>query len=154
MDKNITCFFTGNREIPQNEYDNLAKNTEKAIRDMRSRGYENFIAGGALGFDTLAAKTVLSLRGELGIKLYMVLPCADQAKYFSPSQLDEYEQLKSKADGVYVMYEKYVRGCMHARNRKMANNSTACIAYDHKPTGGTKYTVDYAKKRGIYIIYL
>lgn len=51
-----------------------------AIQNLVLEGYRYFGTGGALGFDTLAAQAVLSLRGDFPyIKLILVLPCKDQA---------------------------------------------------------------------------
>ena len=46
---------------------------------------------------------------------------------------------------IYISKEKK-KGCMHARNRYMIDNSSLCIAYMTKHTGGTAYTVEYAQE--------
>ena len=66
----------------------------------------------------------------------------------------EYQAILECADEVLVMYEHYVRGCMHARNRKMADDSSKCVAFCTEKTGGTAYTVNYADKKGIEIIMI
>ena len=43
---------------------------------------------------------------------------------------------------------------MFKRNRHLVNHSSACICYLEKPTGGTAYTVNYARKCGLQIINL
>lgn len=48
------------------------------------QGYRYFVADGALGFDTLAAQTVLNLKQQYPeIKLILVLLCKDQAARWS-----------------------------------------------------------------------
>lgn len=152
MNKNNTCFFTGHRQIPDGLYEKVCD----SIRELYTMGYRNFITGGAIGFDTLAAKAVIALReGELeDIRLYIYIPCREQDKYFSKEQKDEYNKILSLADGAQIISEFYHRGCMHQRNRKMADDSSKCIAYCTKSSGGTAFTVDYAKKKGIDIIYI
>lgn len=55
-----------------------------------------FGAGGALGFDTLAAQCVLSLRKRYShIKLILVLPCTTQTKGWSKDDIAVYEEIKS-----------------------------------------------------------
>lgn len=154
MDKNRTCFFTGHRDIP--EYVQHLINTKllETIDGLYDKGYVNFICGGAVGFDTMAAKAVLERKKELDIRLVLYLPCKDQDKKFSPKQKAEYQAILESADEVLVMYEHYVRGCMHARNRKMADDSSKCVAFCTEKTGGTAYTVNYADKKGIEIIMI
>ena len=63
-----------------------------------------FGAGGALGFDTLAAQCVLSLRKRYShIKLILVLPCTTQTKGWSKDDIAVYEEIKSQADKVYIL---------------------------------------------------
>ena len=46
---------------------------------------------------------------------------------------------------IYISKEKK-KGCMHARNRYMIDNSSLCIAYMTRQSGGTAYTVKYAQE--------
>ena len=41
---------------------------------------------------------------------------------------------------------------MHRRNRHLVDHSGTCICYLTRSTGGTAYTVDYARKKGLRII--
>ena len=41
---------------------------------------------------------------------------------------------------------------MHKRNRHLVDNSSLCIAYLTKESGGTAYTVNYARQSGLTII--
>lgn len=154
MEKNSTCFFTGHRDIPDGLYDEIYNNTVKKITDLADKGYTDFICGGAVGFDTLAAKAVLSLRGSLNIKLHLILPCGDQTKFFSDAQKEEYFNIKEACDSVSVLYDKYFRGCMHARNRAMADASSYCIAFCTKKSGGTAYTVNYAESHNVNVYFV
>ena len=154
MDKNRTCFFTGHRDIPEYVQHLINAKLLETIDGLYGKGYVNFICGGAVGFDTMAAKAVLERKKELDIRLVLYLPCKDQDKKFSPKQKAEYQAILESADEVLVMYEHYVRGCMHARNRKMADDSSKCVAFCTEKTGGTAYTVNYADKKGIEIIMI
>ncbi len=60
--KNQTCCFTGHRKIPPEQYAALARRLEQEITCLIGQGIVYFGAGGALGFDTLAAQTVLRLK--------------------------------------------------------------------------------------------
>ena len=50
--------------------------------------------------------------------------------------------------------QQYARGCMHKRNRHLVDNSSVCVCYLNRESGGTAYTVDYAEKQGLEIINL
>lgn len=112
-------------------------------------GYLYFGAGGALGFDTLAAQTVLNLKKDYPqIKLILVLPCKTQARGWKQEDIEEYNRIMKAADKVVYTSQDYYSGCMHKRNRHLVDNSSLCICYLNSNTGGTAYTVDYAKSVG------
>ena len=50
--------------------------------------------------------------------------------------------------------QAYTAGCMHKRNRHLVDNSSVCVCYLTKDSGGTAYTVRYARKRGLEVINL
>lgn len=128
---------------------------EKTIINLIDRGIRFFGAGGALGFDTLAAQTVLRLKKKYSdIKLILVLPCLTQARGWPTEDVEEYERIKAQADKVIYTAQEYTKGCMHKRNRHLVDHSSVCVCYLTKDNGGTAYTVDYAEKRGLEIINL
>lgn len=130
----------------------LAEALKVEIRNLILRGYRYFGAGGALGFDTLAAQTVLGLKSEYPqIKLILVLPCRDQADRWNAVDRAIYEDIKRQADKVVYMAEHYTRDCMFRRNRHLVDCSSVCVCYLTKRTGGTAYTVGYAKERGLLV---
>ena len=117
------------------------------------QGYRYFGCGGALGFDTLAAQTVLRLREIYPeIRLILVLPCRDQTRGWKQADVAEYDRIMKAADKVTYTSEQYYSGCMHKRNRHLVDNSSLCICYLTEPSGGTAYTVNYARTQGLKII--
>lgn len=56
--KSMTCCFTGNRSIADDDLPELQKRLEEQVEKLILQGVSNFRAGRALGFDTLAAQTV------------------------------------------------------------------------------------------------
>lgn len=153
--KNHTVCFTGHRRILQEHFGTLAQQLKTILVQLINEGYVYFGAGGALGFDTLAAQTVLELKNEYPeIKLILVLPCLSQTRGWSTRDIEIYEDIKSKADKVVYTSQEYTRGCMHKRNRHLVDNSSVCVCYLTESTGGTAYTVDYARKNGLTIINL
>ena len=77
-----------------------------------------------------------------------------QADRWSEQDKDVYEQIKKEADKVVYTSQEYTRGCMHKRNRHLVDNSSVCVCYLEKDTGGTAYTVDYAQRNGLKILNL
>lgn len=150
-----TACFTGHRTIPAHQRGCLAHRLRKAVEEAISRGYRFFGAGGALGFDTLAAQTVLELKKEHPhIRLILVLPCLSQAEGWNAQQRQTYEEIKAQADKVVYTSQGYHRGCMHVRNRHLVDHSSLCISYLTQGTGGTAYTVRYAAAQGLDVVNL
>ena len=151
--RRITACFTGHREIPSNEISTVSERLKSVLVDCIANGYRRFFAGGALGFDTLAAQTVLKLKREYpDIELHLALPYPDQAKSRSEAEVAEYGRIKSEADSVVYVSDHYFRGCMQKRNRYLVDQSSLCICYLTSQTGGTAYTVSYAERKTVRII--
>ena len=110
--KNKTCCFTGHRNIPQNGFPNIKKHIKNEIRNLINQDIKFFGSGGALGFDTLAATTVLELRKELPqIRLILVMPCQDQTKMWNKEDKVTYNEIICKANKVTYTSEHYHCGC-------------------------------------------
>lgn len=101
-----------------------------------------------MSFDTFAAKTVLSLRRDYPqIKLILVLPGKTQTRGWDKSDIAAYEDIKARCDKFVYTSEEYTKGCMFKRNRHLVDNSSVCVCYLTETTGGTAYTVNYAKEK-------
>ena len=150
---NQTCCFTGHRKIPLDQLESVTQRLRDAVIASIKDGYLYFGAGGALGFDTLAAQTVLDLRKDYPqIKLILVLPCKTQTRGWKQEDVEEYDRIIGAADKVVYTSQNYYRGCMQKRNRHLVDFSRLCICYLNKSTGGTAYTVEYANKNKLTII--
>ena len=148
-----TACFTGHRKIPPESIPELSRRLKVTLLRLIEAGYMYFGAGGALGFDTLAAQCVLSLKKKYPhIKLILVLPCTAQTKGWNTEDIAVYEEIKSQADKVVYTSHDYFRGCMLKRNRHLVNGSSICIAYLTQGKGGTAYTVDYARQNNVCVI--
>ena len=155
MMKEKTVCFTGHREIAFGQKKNVAERLKESVEKLILDGYCYFGAGGALGFDTLAAQCVLSLKEQYPhVKLILVLPCINQTKGWNKNDIDIYEEIKNKADKVVYTSQEYSKGCMFKRNRHLVDCSSVCVAYLTETTGGTAYTVNYAKQKNIRVINL
>lgn len=150
---NISCCFTGHRKIPNYDIPHIQKNLEILVKKLILQGVVNFYVGGALGFDTIAGKTIIKLKQYYpNIKLILALPCKNQSSLWSANDVKIYENIIVKADKIIYVSEKYFKGCMHKRNRFMVDNSDFCIFYLTCSTGGTYYTVNYAKQKNLNLI--
>lgn len=106
--KEKTCCFTGHREIPSGQRRKIFARTEEAIEGLIKKGYLYFGAGGALGFDTIAAFAVLKLKERYpDIRLILVLPCLSQTRGWSQEDIEIYEDIKQKADKVVYTSQEY-----------------------------------------------
>lgn len=128
---------------------------EKALEYLYEKGVRIFRAGGALGFDTVAALSVIEFRKtHSDVKLHLMLPCRDQEKFWNLRSKMIYRQIIRKSDEVEYVTDKYTSSCMFERNRRMVDGSHICVAYYDGGSGGTGYTYSYAKKKGIKVINL
>ena len=151
--KEKTVCFTGHRTIPLLKKWKIEKKLKEALEALIEEGYCYFGAGGALGFDTIAAQTVLSLKKKHPeIKLILVLPCKNQTRGWEEKDVSVYESIIEQADKVVYTQEHYDRGCMFKRNRHLVDNSSVCVAYLTEEKGGTAYTVNYANQKGVKVI--
>lgn len=139
-----TCAFTGHRNLSD---DFSVKELDKQIEEVIKKGVEIFYNGMAMGFDLLAAERVLAVKRKFPqIKLIACVPFYGQEKYFSETDKKRYDKILKKADEVMTLSEKYYKGCLHERNRYMAERGDILITYCKEETGGTAYTVKYFKK--------
>ena len=156
LERSKTVCFTGHRDIDDCDKEALRELVLKTILIYIRRGYCNFICGGAVGFDSIAAECVAELKKEHGeLSLVLALPCRDQtAKWNNLEELSFYKKMLGKADEVVYTSQMYEKGCMHLRNRYMVDNSSVCIAYKTSEKGGTAYTCKYAEKSGLEVVNL
>lgn len=151
--KRKTCCFTGHRDVPQEDEQAIIKNAERKIRELVSDGYLYFGVGGAVGFDTIIAQRLFRLRATEFpfIKVILVYPFDGFTSRWNDAQKQTYSKL-------LPLYNKVVREASVpskeaylARDRHLVDWSSYCICYLTKSSGGTAYTVDYAKKRGVSV---
>lgn len=155
MDKIRTCFFTGHRRLSAERREeiksSLLNNIEKLIVE---HDVKNFISGGALGFDTLAAEAVREIRYKYPhIRLLLYLPCYGQEKKWSAKQQYRYNLMKAGADEIlYVTEGEYTDKCMLLRNLRMIRDSHYCIAFCVMERSGTGLTIKNATEVGVKVI--
>lgn len=150
-----TCCFTGHRIIPAKVVPQLKEELEQAVAGLIDQGVTQFVAGGALGFDTLAAEEVLRQRKtHPNVRLHLMIPCKGQESKWRLGDRLRYQKITRQADEVTCLAEAYYDGCMLKRNREMIDASAYCVVYCAKPKGGAVYTANRAEQAGLHMIYL
>ena len=156
MERETSCCFTGHRELPREQAEYLRHALQTIIdRLYMEQHVTTYYAGGAQGFDALASEVVIERRAVLpDLRLVVVVPHEDQAKWWSVEEQERYERIKSEANEVITLAPHYFRGCMQKRNRYMVDRSAACVCFLTERAGGTAYTVNYAKQHGLTVFNL
>ena len=150
-----TCCFTGHRIIKITP--ELIQRLRDAIVDVIGQGVMEFYDGGAIGFDMLAAETVIELKTEYhDIKLHLLLPCPseEQVKGWNNTQIARYEKILNAADSITVVSEHYTKDCMKRRNERLVALADYCICYCMNPRSGTGQTVRIAKEKKTNVLNL
>ena len=95
QDKKIKAVcFTGHRSIPKDSAIYLPARLKSLLEELIAQGACRFRAGGATGFDTVAALCVLELREKHPhINLELILPCHDQTKNWGEMDKRVYEYI-------------------------------------------------------------
>ena len=149
--KEKTVAFTGHRHVEYG-FNKLALN--KKIEGYILKGFDTFLVGMAVGFDTLVLRELLGLREKYKIRIIGCVPCPSQDKNFNEIQKEEYKKMLERVVFYFTLSNRYTPYCMQKRNVFMVDNASILIAYLKKQSGGTKNTVEYAKKQDIIIDYV
>ncbi len=155
MEREWICCFTGHRKLDGGTMPALSELLDGVLDRLIAAGVTTFRTGGAVGFDTLAALKVLERREtDPSISLELYLPCRNQTDGWGERSRAYYDYILNRADRVIYVRDRYVKGCMLERNRRLVDGSQFCIGYCCTDHGGSAYTLDYAKKKGVRVINL
>ena len=156
MEKNIrTVCFTGHRNIPYAVATRLPGLLEQVIAELCERGATTFRAGGAMGFDTVAALKVLDMKEKYPqIRLELILPCRNQTERWDEISRQTYQYILEHADSHRFLFDTYFDGCMLERDRRLVEGSDVCVAYCARSQGGAAYTFAQALRAGLEVVNL
>ena len=152
----MVCSFTGHRQIDPEKQGMLIELLGRAIEYAYTEGCRTFITGGAIGFDTLAAKEVIRFRmTHTDVRLVLALPCIEQDLKWNSTQKNSYNFTLAAADEVIYTSEVYTKTCMAIRNRYLAEQADLLIAYSGKASSGAAQTIRMAERmnKRIYNLY-
>ncbi len=146
--------FTGHRDIKITE--GITNIMFQILDNLIANGATDFYAGGAIGFDIFAEKTVLKLKEKYPqIRLHLVLPCPpkEQTQRWNDNDKAEYGEILQLADTILVCSEHYHKDCMRKRNIKLVEYADCCVCYynQNKSASGTGQTFRMAQKKNIPI---
>ena len=148
-----TVCFTGHRSIPYADAARLPDLLGEVISRLCERGATTFRAGGAMGFDTVAALKVLDMKEKYpGIRLELILPCRNQTERWEETAVRTYYYILNQADSYRFLFDAYFDGCMLERDRRLVEGSDVCVAFCNRSRGGTAYTFALALRSGLEVI--
>lgn len=143
------CSFTGHRSIVSAHRPALPALLDRAIAYAYGQGCRTFYTGGAVGFDTEAARRVLLFRlSHPDARLCLLLPCPEQAQRWDGAQQDRYGYILSSADGVEYVSDCYTDDCLRRRNAALAERGDILIAYVGRSASGSAQTLRMARRLG------
>ncbi len=153
-----SCCFTGYRpeKFPfplvrgNKQYDDFENKLFQRVLRLAKEGCRTFYCGMAMGFDLIAAETVLLVRNAYSepLKVVCVLPFKNQNYNFSPQWKERFQRVLMSADEQICLSDKYFGGCYQKRNIYMVDNSDYVITWFDGQRGGTENTIRYALKKG------
>lgn len=151
-----TCTFTGHRperlELPEEQ---VKEWLEEQISHAVDEGYTDFISGMQRGVDLWAAKAVLKLRSEgKQIRLIAACPFQGMENRWDMDWQKRYRTILSAADEVHYICEHPGRRAFFACNHWMVDHSSRLIAVYTGAPGGTKETIEYARKNKRDVVLL
>ena len=150
-----SCCFTGHRQVPLSELSPLTAQLDSVIATLYGEGCRLFYAGGAMGFDTLAASRVLLFRGDHeDAELHLLLPCRNQTKNWPAAEAARFEEILAASNGFRYLREGYSAEAMTARNQALVDAAELCVAYLRREASGAGQTVRAAQRKGIPVINL
>jgi len=148
-----SCSFTGHRRISAEHIRKICLTLRPLLITLVNNGCTDFYAGGALGFDTLAALEVLRLRTEFPqIKLHLILPNSEQTAEWKDQDVETYEFIKEQANSFIYLDMEYSTESLHRRNRELVDRCDILVCFKLSGRSGTASTVRYAASKGREVI--
>ena len=150
------CCFTGHRpeklSIPENR---LAPLLEDEIRKAIGNGFTTYITGMAKGTDLVAGEIVLRLREQDDrLKLICALPHPGFGLHWGGGWTERFQRVQAAADLARCVCPGFSYASYQIRNEWMVRHSSLVIAVFNGEAGGTKNTLDYAKRQGVPCIVI
>ena len=154
MTKAKTIAFTGHRSLTDPQCDWILKTLPNVLERAIKKGYNRFISGGALGFDQIAAETVIHLKDNCDLTLWIAEPFYGFTDKWTEAQKARYQTVRDKANQSFVISRDYSQGVYQIRNEWMVDHSEIVVAAWNGQPSGTANTVEYAIAEGKRVCHL
>ena len=158
-----SCCFTGHRptKLPWRYREDdprclrLKRRIMDALEAAYEEGYRHFLCGMAQGCDLYFCECAIELRRRHSdVTIEAAIPCPTQADSWPAAQRQRYRALLEACDFETMVSSAYSPSCMQRRDRYMVDHASLLIAAFDGSSGGTRYTVEYAMRRGLDILDL
>lgn len=154
MKRIVACCFTGHRpeklKVPEKT---VIKALKIAVEEAFFNGVTVYITGMSRGIDIWGAEAVLELKKEHpNIRLICAVPFDGFENGWEIEWQNKYHSILRLADEVYYICDGYSRRAFQLRNEWMIDHASMVIAGYTGAAGGTRNTIEYAKKKEDYTI--
>lgn len=145
------CCFTGHRpeklKIPE---DRLVLLLEEEIRKAIAGGFTTYITGMAKGTDLIAGEIILRFREQDDrLKLICALPHPSFGLHWGGGWTERFQRVLAAADLSRTICPSFSYVSYQVRNKWLVDHSSLVIGVFNGERGGTKNTLDYAKRTGV-----
>lgn len=155
MDGKICC-FTGHRpEKLMITEEQMRERLESAVVQAVCDGFTTYLSGMAKETDLVAAEIVLRLReSDPRLKLACAMPFEGFGHHWPDGWAERMRHVLENADGVHYVSKTYSPAVFQQRNQWLVDHSGRVIAVFTGERGGTKNTLDYARRKGVECIII
>ena len=156
IDVKHACSFTGHRperlDMPPGK---VKRWLEEQIRKAVEDGYTDFVTGMQRGVDIWAAEIVMQLKKE-GKPVKLISACAWKGMEggWDEGWQDRYKEILKVADEIVYVSRTPGKAAFFQRNHWMVDHSNRLLGVYTGAPGGTKETIEYAKKNGREVIVI
>jgi len=156
IDIKHACSFTGHRperlEMPPGKVKHwLEEQIRKAVED----GYTDFVTGMQRGVDIWAAEIVMKLKEEgKPVKLICASAWKGMEGGWEQGWIDRYNAILKASDKTVYVSKTPGKAAFFQRNHWMVDHSNRVIGVYTGAPGGTKETIEYAKKNGREVVVI
>lgn len=154
MLNNRICFFTGNRMHTEIRNSNNCSDLillKEIIRQLFINailnGYNNFISGVAMGFDTICAEIVIELKEKYPeVTLEIAIPYETYTVKWNDNDKERFFNIVAKCDKETMLQTRYTIDCNIKRNKYMIKKSDFIVVVNNGKHDYILQMINYAKK--------
>ena len=140
-----SCCVTGRRRLPVSQIKRIKEEHRREIEFVIKDGYAHFISGMAEGVDLYFAGIITEIKVQ---NSDITLEAAIPRRKRLDAKDSAFQRLIKLCDTVHVTLETFNGGVYMNRNMYMVGKCERIIAvYDGRDSGGTAFTIRYARTR-------